>query len=102
GYRRPPLHSRFKPGQSGNPSGRAKGSQNFKTLFDKVLKEQVTLREGVDIRKVSKAEAIMRALVVSALKGEARSIGTLFRFAEQAGHLEHSSGPAEIKVTIVD
>src|SRR6185437_2958690 len=92
GYKRPPVHSRFKPGQSGNPSGRPKGSQNFKTLFEKVLKEQVSLREGADVRKVSKAEAIMRALVVSALKGESRSIGTLFRFAEQAGHLKDAAG----------
>jgi len=91
GYRRPPIHTRFKPGQSGNPSGRAKGSPNFKTLFDKILKEEVSLREGADVRNVSKAEAIMRTLVVGALKGDARSIGTLFRLAEQAGQFEPSA-----------
>ena len=91
GYKRPPVHSRFKPGQSGNPSGRPKGSQNFKTLFDKILKEEVSLREGADVRKVSKAEAVMRGLVVGALKGDARSLGTLFRLAEQTGHFEEPS-----------
>jgi hypothetical protein len=88
GYKRPPIHSRFKPGQSGNPSGRAKGSQNLKTLFNKILKEQVSLREGSEVRKVSKAEAIMRGLIVGALKGDGRSMGTLFRFAEQTGQFE--------------
>ena len=88
GYKRPPQHSRFKPGQSGNPSGRAKGSQNLKTLFQKILKEEVSLREGTDVRKVSKAEAIMRGLVVGALKGDTRSIVTLFRLAEQTGQFE--------------
>ena len=88
GYKRPPVHSRFKPGQSGNPSGRARGSQNFKTLFHKILKEQVQLREGSDVRKVTKAEAIMRSLVVGALKGDSRSLGTLFRLAEQTGQFE--------------
>jgi hypothetical protein len=88
GYKRPPMHSRFKPGQSGNPSRRAKGSQNLKTLFNKILKEQVSLREGTDVRKVSKAEAIMRGLIVGALKGDGRSMGTLFRFAEQTGQFE--------------
>jgi hypothetical protein len=88
GYKRPPVHTRFKPGQSGNPSGRAKGSQNLKTLFKKILKEQVSLREGADVRKVSKAEAIMRGLIVGALKGDGRSMGTLFRFAEQTGQFE--------------
>ncbi len=32
GYGRPPLHSRFKPGQSGNPKGGPEGPQGSKTL----------------------------------------------------------------------
>src|SRR4051795_5467686 len=83
GYKQPPIHSRFKPGQSGNPSGRAKGSKNLKTIFQKILKEEVSLREGADVRKVSKGEAILRGLVVGALKGDSRATGTLFRLAEQ-------------------
>ncbi len=31
GYRKPPKHTRFKPGQSGNPRGRPKGTKNLKT-----------------------------------------------------------------------
>jgi hypothetical protein len=100
GYRRPPLHSRFKPGQSGNPSGRAKGSQNLKTLFHKILKEEVSLREGSDIRKVSKAEALMRGLVIGALKGDTRSLGTLFRLAEQTGQFDEP-GEAITRIEIV-
>lgn len=46
GYGCPPVQSQFKPGQSGNPSGRAKGSQNLKTLFNKVLNEEISLRGG--------------------------------------------------------
>jgi Family of unknown function (DUF5681) len=88
GYCRPPLHSRFQPGKSGNPSGRAKGSKNLKSLFDKILAEEISLREGAVIRKVSKAEAVLRGLVVSALKGEPKSIVTLFRLAEQTGQFE--------------
>lgn len=103
GYKRPPVHSRFKPGQSGNPSGRAKGSQNLKTLFNKILKEQVSLREGSDVRKVTKAEAIMRGLVISALKGDGRSMGTLFRLAEQIGQFdEPGQDVTQIRRIIVD
>ncbi|MFN3347346.1 DUF5681 domain-containing protein [Pseudorhodoplanes sp.] len=86
GYKRPPEHTRFKPGQSGNPSGRPKGSQNLKTIFEKILKEEVSLREGNEVRKVTKAEALMRGLVVGALKGDQRNVVTLLRIAEQAGH----------------
>ncbi len=34
-----PAEYLFKPGQSGNPNGRPKGSKNFTTLFEKAVKE---------------------------------------------------------------
>jgi hypothetical protein len=91
GYKRPPIKNRFKPGQSGNPSGRTKGSKNLKTLFQKILREEVSLREGQDVKKISKAEAVVRGVVVGALRGDARSLAILFRLAEQAGEFEEAS-----------
>lgn len=88
GYRNPPGHSRFKPGQSGNPSGRSKGSQNLKTLFNQILDEKISLRDGSEIKKVSKAEAVLRAVVLGALKGDPRNLAILLRLAEQAGGFE--------------
>jgi hypothetical protein len=88
GYGKPPIHSRFKPGQSGNPKGRTKGSKNLKTLLNQILKEEVSLREGSAVRKVTKAEAVLRSVVLGALKGDARQQGTLFRLAEQTGQFD--------------
>src|SRR5271156_4654170 len=34
GYGRPPLHSRFIKGQSGNPSGRKKGLRTLRTIVE--------------------------------------------------------------------
>jgi hypothetical protein len=51
GYGCPPVHSQFKPGQSGNPSGRPKGSQNLQTLFNKVLDEEISLRDGAESKR---------------------------------------------------
>ena len=93
GYCKPPVHSRFQPGTSGNPSGRPKGSQNFRTLLDQVLKEEIPLLDGEQHRKVSKAEAITRRLVIGALKGDARSQMTLFRLAELTGQFEQPPEP---------
>jgi hypothetical protein len=102
GYKRPPAHSRFKPGQSGNPSGRAKGSKNLKTLLDQILKEEVSLREGSEVRKVSKAEAILRSVVLGALKGDVRHQTTLFRLAEQTGQFDDTTAAiTEIRRIIV-
>jgi hypothetical protein len=102
GYCHPPEHSRFKPGQSGNPSGRAKGNQNFKTLFNKILNEEISLREGSDVKKLSKAEAIVRGVVIGALKGDIRNVAILFRLAEQVGQFEEpASEITEIRRIIV-
>ena len=93
GYKRPPMHSRFKPGVSGNPSGRRNGSPNLKTLFDKILAEEISVREGLTVRKVSKAEAVVRGLIVGALKGDQRSIGAVFRIAEGIGQFDEKPDP---------
>jgi hypothetical protein len=76
-YCRPPVHSRFKPGQSGNPSGRVKDSKNLKTLFHQILNEHIPLVDGTQSKNVTKAEALMRRLVIGALKGDSRSLMTL-------------------------
>jgi hypothetical protein len=102
GYKRPPMHSRFAAGKSGNPSGRAKGSQNLRTIFKKVMAEKVSLREGGDVRKVSKAEAIVRGMVVSAMKGDSKSAAAVLRLAEQTGEFaEERSEITQVRRIIV-
>ena len=101
-FNRPLVASQFKPGQSGNPSGRAKGNQNLKTLFNKVLNEEISLRDGSDIKKISKAEAVVRGVVIGALKGDPRNVAILFRLAEQAGQFQDASSDiTEIRRVIV-
>ncbi len=103
GYCSPPVHSQFKPGQSGNPSGRSKGSQNLKTLFNKVLDEEISLRDGAEVRKITKAEAIVRGVVIGALKGDSRNTAILFRLAEQVGQFQddNTQNLAKIERVIV-
>ena len=73
GYRKPPAKTRFKPGQSGNPNGRPKGSVNLKTDLRSELSEKIRIREGERSLKVSKQRAMLKALVAKALKGDARA-----------------------------
>ena len=96
GYRRPPLHTRFQPGVSGNPAGRRKGTPNLKTILEQVLREQIALREGNVTKKITKAEAIIRGLVIGAMKSDSRSQMTLFRLAEQVGQFDETPEPFRI------
>jgi Family of unknown function (DUF5681) len=80
GYKRPPRHCQFAPGQSGNPNGRPKGTRNFKTDLREELSEIVSFREGNRDVSISKQRAPIKRLVTSAINGDARGIATVMSF----------------------
>ena len=63
GYSKPPRHTRFTKGQSGNPRGRAPGAKNLKTLLIDALNELVVVTENGGRRTISKGQAIIKQLV---------------------------------------
>ena len=77
GYGKPPRHSRFVKGQSGNPRGRPPGAQNMKTLLTKALNELVVVTDNGGRRKVSKREAIITQLVNRSAKADFKAIQIL-------------------------
>jgi Family of unknown function (DUF5681) len=77
GYGKPPRHTRFEPGRSGNPRGRPPGAKNMKTLLSKALNELVVVTEPGGRRKVSKREAIVTQLVNRSAKGDYKAIQIL-------------------------
>lgn len=77
GYGRPPKHSRFPPGRSGNPKGRPKGTKNLKTDLMEELGERIMVREGERARCVSKQRAVVKTLMTRTLKGDARAASLL-------------------------
>ena len=77
GYGRPPRHSRFKPGQSGNPKGRAKQSRNLRTIVQQVLREDMQIREGGRLRRMPAIEALVRTTLARAFKGDPKALASL-------------------------
>ncbi|WP_243288759.1 DUF5681 domain-containing protein [Geothrix terrae] len=74
GYRRPPIATRFKKGQSGNPKGRPKGSVNLDTTLERELNQRVTVKEHGQTRTITKFEACIKQLVNKAASGDAKAI----------------------------
>lgn len=60
----PPKMHQFKPGQSGNPKGRPKGSKNVHHILSKILGEKITVTDADKKMVVDKLEGAMRVLVM--------------------------------------
>ncbi|MBD3572826.1 hypothetical protein EJ082_07565 [Brevundimonas diminuta] len=77
GYRRPPKHTRFKKGQSGNPRGRPvkRPSADTPGEIGRVIREvsRMTVR-GPQGEEVPMLQAQMMALANAGLKGKASAI----------------------------
>lgn len=94
GYGRPPTHSRFRPGQSGNPAGRRPGVRNLKTDVMRTLRTPVKVKEGGRSRTRSTQEGALLVLREKALRGDVRALDRLLELA-----LRYNSDPGEIGPT---
>lgn len=89
GYGKPPKHSRFKKGRSGNPKGRPKGAKGVGASIMRELERKVTIREGGQEVTISKAEALAKRFMHKALGGDMGALRLLLQFdAEQAQQVE--------------
>lgn len=81
GKGKPPHHTRFQKGQSGNPKGRLRGSKNVATLLAQVLRERVVITENGRRKTITKLEAMLKQLANKAASGDHRAIKLLISLA---------------------
>lgn len=80
GYCKPPIHTQFQPGQSGNPSRRKKGHKNFNTLLRQGLNQSITVSVGGKKRSMPKYAVIITTLINKAVQGEAKAVEILLPY----------------------
>ena len=85
GYGKPPEHTRFQKGQSGNPKGRPKGALNVVTVLNRSLREKVVVVEHGKRRAITKLEAAFKQLVNKAAQGDARALQQLLSLGSLIG-----------------
>ena len=109
GYKNPPKQSRFKPGQSGNPSGRPKGSKNkrSKSYIDRVADivvaeahREIKVKENGETVSVEVIEAVMRSVVASAIKGVAKSQKLMFEILDAASRHKDERRDAMLEAVV--
>ena len=93
GRGRPPVHSRFKPGQSGNPQGRRKGARNKRTVVEQALNKRITIREDGRKRSLSKFEVLVLTMLNKALQGDVKTQIALFGLLRSFGMIGEEPEP---------
>ena len=93
GYGKPPVTTRFKPGQSGNPRGRPKGAKGLNTIVRETLGAKLVVRTSQGNRQISKIEAVLQKTLEKALKGDARAQFELLKLWRSA--VPDVAGPDE-------
>jgi Family of unknown function (DUF5681) len=95
GYGKPPNHSQFRPGQSGNPAGRRKGLRNLATDVKTTLATTIKVKEGGRTRTGSTQEGVLMVVRDKALRGDAHSLDLLLGLAERFNTDGVEIGPAQ-------
>lgn len=96
---KPPLATQFKPGQSGNPAGRPKGSCSLKAAFDRAA-SAVTDVPGVSCEtgKFTLLEAMMIRLFRAAMRGDMRAAERLIELARDFPSAGDGEDGSEIRL----
>lgn len=86
GFGKPPKHSRFQKGQSGNPKGRPKGAKSVSTIVTALLNTPMKAKIDGVTTKVSALELAFNQQLKKAINGEAKALQFLMSFqTETAG-----------------
>ena len=82
GKGRPPKEFQWKPGQSGNPTGRTKGTKNAATLAKAALRRKVTGTINGVKRKMTVLDVAFRRLADKAMSGDQKALNYLLTLAD--------------------
>jgi Family of unknown function (DUF5681) len=88
GYGKPPTHSRFRKGQSGNPTGQRQSLNEAERLKKIILQEAyrlLTVRDGGDIKRMAAVQAVLRSQIASAVKGNVSAQRAMLNTIQQLG-----------------
>ncbi len=77
GKGRPPSHTRWEKGTSGNPGGKKKGTVNLETTFQEALIRPVTLTMDGEKKVISALDALVMRLFDNGIKGDNKAINSI-------------------------
>lgn len=85
GYCKPPKSTQWKPGQSGNPTGKKKGVKNFGTQLQKVLSKVVKFKQGGETKNATLIELVVNAPFQHGMEGDTKNAALALKLVEEFG-----------------
>jgi Family of unknown function (DUF5681) len=83
GYKKPPRHTQFKRGQSGNRNGRPKKKgTTFAETMEKELNTSIAVTEGGTQKRMTKLQAIVKQQTNRAVSGDHKATSLVMRAVE--------------------
>ena len=80
GYKKPPRHSLFKPGNRANPHGRGKRKRRTEAEFvHEIMTQPVSFREGGKLKRASRIELMIKSFGAAALNGDVGAAEALLK-----------------------
>ena len=83
GRGKPPKHTQFRKGETGNPKGRPKGSKNLSTYIMEAAHDQVSATIGGRTRTISKLQATAMQLATKAAGGDHVAIARFLDWVDE-------------------
>jgi len=97
GYAKPPEHTRFKKGVSGNPSGRPKRTAGFDEELIREFNSPLTINENGKRRQIPKVRGIVKQMTNKALAGDIRAARVVLPLYQQAQNRAAQSAVEDAK-----
>lgn len=77
GYGKPPQHTRFPKGRSGNPAGRPKGARSLEEELKRLLATKTKIKLNGTIKTVPAVRALGIVLMQKAMAGDVRALSKI-------------------------
>ena len=101
GYGKPPVHSRFQKGRSGNPTGRwGTPTQRAKEILLQEAYRHLTVRDGGRTTTMPALQAVVRSQIALAAKGNGPAQRSVIRGVAAAEHQRHEQDKEVLKTAI--
>lgn len=83
GFGRPPKATQFKPGKSGNPRGRPKGSRPVGAVLQDILRQRIAVTQNGRTRWLPRLEVMLRKLANDAMRSEPSAVKLMLSLVDR-------------------